>query len=261
MILFKHELKKGWKSLAIWTIAISFFLVVCVLIYPEMKGEMEKMNDMFSSMGAFTQAFGMDKINFGTWMGYYAIECGNVMGLGGAFFAAIIAITALAKEEKDRTAEFLLSHPISRRHIVTEKGIAVLVQICIMNAVVFILSVISMVCINVDIAWKEIVLLHFAYFLVQIVIAGICFGISAFVKGNGIGIGIGVAVSMYFINLVANITTAAKDLKYITPFGFADGASIVEEAILEWKMVVVNIIFALVGIIAAYVKYVKKDVR
>ena len=137
MILFKHELKKGWKSLAIWTIAISFFLVVCVFLYPEMKGEMENMNDMFSSMGAFTQAFGMDKINFGTWMGYYAIECGNVIGMGGAFFAAILAVTALAKEEKDRTAEFLLSHPVSRRRVITEKGIAVLVQICIMNMIVF----------------------------------------------------------------------------------------------------------------------------
>ena len=94
MILFKHELKKGCKSFAVWTLAISFFLVVCVFLYPEMKGEMENMNDMFSSMGAFTQACGMDKINFGTWMGYYAIECGNVIGMGGAFFAAILAVTA-----------------------------------------------------------------------------------------------------------------------------------------------------------------------
>lgn len=261
MILFKHELKKGWKSLAIWTIAISFFLVVCVFLYPEMKGEMENMNDMFSSMGAFTQAFGMDKINFGTWMGYYAIECGNVIGMGGAFFAAILAVTALAKEEKDRTAEFLLSHPVSRKRVITEKGMAVLVQICIMNIVVFLLSIISMVCINVEVSWKEIFLLHFAYFLVQIVLAGICFGISAFISGNGIGLGIGVATSMYFINLVANITESAKDLKYITPFGFADGASIVAEAALNWKMVAVNMLFAIVGVAVAYGKYTKKDIR
>lgn len=261
MTIVKHELKKGWKSLAIWTGAISLFLVVCVVLYPEMKSEMESMNDMFASMGAFTQAFGMDKINFGTWSGYYAIECGNIMGIGGAFFAAILAVTALAKEEKDKTAEFLLSHPVSRRRIITEKGISVLIQICTMNIVVFLLSVLSMVCINAEIVWKEIMLLHLAYFLVQIVIAGICYGISAFVTGNGIGLGMGVAITMYFLNLVANITESARDLKYITPFGFADGANIIAESALNWTMVIINMVFAIVGVVVAYGKYTRKDIR
>ena len=58
MTLIKHELKQSWKSLAIWTGSIGFFIVICVLMYPEMKGEMENVSDMFASMGAFTEAFG-----------------------------------------------------------------------------------------------------------------------------------------------------------------------------------------------------------
>ncbi|MER2128192.1 ABC transporter permease subunit [Solibacillus sp.] len=38
-----------------------------------------------------------------------------MLGLGGGFFAALLGISALADEEKNRTAEFLLTHPISRR--------------------------------------------------------------------------------------------------------------------------------------------------
>ena len=83
MILIKHELKQGWKSLAIWTASIGFFIIICVFLYPEMKGEMEDMNEMFSSMGAFSSAFGMDRLNFGTLIGFYATECGNILGLGG----------------------------------------------------------------------------------------------------------------------------------------------------------------------------------
>lgn len=41
MILIKHELKQGWKSLAVWTASIGFFIIICVFLYPEMKGEME----------------------------------------------------------------------------------------------------------------------------------------------------------------------------------------------------------------------------
>ena len=114
MTIVRHELKRGKISFLIWTLAIGFLLAVCVFLFPEMKGEMEEIGDVFSSMGSFTQAFGMDKLNFGTLKGYYAIECGNVLGIGGAFFAAVTGIGALMKEERDRTAEFLMTHPVSR---------------------------------------------------------------------------------------------------------------------------------------------------
>ena len=110
MILIKHELKQGWKSLAIWTASIGFFIIICVFLYPEMKGEMEDMNEMFSSMGAFSSAFGMDRLNFGTLIGFYATECGNILGLGGAFFASLIAVSSLAKEEKEHTPQNFYSH-------------------------------------------------------------------------------------------------------------------------------------------------------
>ena len=48
MTLIKHELKKGYKSLAIWTLTIGFFVVICVLMFPEMKGEMEDVSEISS---------------------------------------------------------------------------------------------------------------------------------------------------------------------------------------------------------------------
>lgn len=261
MTILWHELKQGWKALSIWTISIGFFIVLCVLMYPEMKGEMEDVSEMFSSMGAFTDAFGMDRLNFGTLIGFYGIECGNILGIGGAFYAAILGITTLAKEEKERTAEFLFSHPISRVKIITEKWLAVFLQIVIMNVLVFLMSIAAIAGIGEELLWEETVFLHLAYFLVQIVLAGICFGISAFIRSSGIGVGIGLATMMYFINIVANITDSAKDLKYITPFGFAEAADIIANVDLDWKMVAINLVFALVGVVAAYVKCGKKDIR
>lgn len=85
MIMIRHELKQNRISLAAWTAAVGFLLVICILIFPEMKEEMDGVSDMFASMGSFTEAFGMDKISFGTLTGFYAVECGNILGLGGAF--------------------------------------------------------------------------------------------------------------------------------------------------------------------------------
>ena len=104
MTIVKHELRQGKASFLIWTGSIGFLLAVCIFLFPEMKSEMAGINALFSSMGAFTAAFGMDKLNFGTLIGYYVIECGNVLGLGGAFFAALCAVSMLSKEEKEELA-------------------------------------------------------------------------------------------------------------------------------------------------------------
>lgn len=261
MTLIKHELRQGWKSLLIWTISIGFFVAMCVFMYPEMESEMENVDDLFSSMGAFTAAFGMDRLNFGTLIGFYAVECGNILGIGGSFFASLIGISILSKEEKERTAEYLLTHPISRTRIITEKLASVMIQIVIMNAVIFILSITSTTMIGEDIPWKEISLLHLAYFLIQIELAGICFGISAFLRNGGIGIGLGIAAVMYFLNIVANISESVEFLKYITPFGYAEGADIITDMTLDSGKIVLGMGFAVIGIILAYWQYSRKDIQ
>lgn len=260
MTLTKHELRQSSRTLAIWTAAIGFLLAICIFMFPEMKGEMDGVSEMFSSMGSFTEAFGMDRLNFGTLIGFYAVECGNILGLGGAFFAALIAVAALAKEEKEHTAEFLLTHPVSRRRVITEKLAAVLLQILIMNAIIFGVSVISVAMIGEEIPWKEIAMLHLAYFLLQLELAGICFGISAFLRRGSLGIGLGIAIMMYFLNLIANISDGAEFLKYITPFGYAEGADIVTDVNLNVRLVLPGMIYMVIGIAAAYWKYEKKDI-
>lgn len=261
MTLVKHELKQGSVSLAIWTGSIAFLLIICIFLFPEMKEEMDSVNEVFASMGSFTAAFGMDRLNFGTLIGFYAVECGNVLGLGGAFFASLISITVLAKEEKDRTAEFLLTHPVSRRRVITEKLCAVLFQIVMMNLIVLGLSIGSIAAIGEEIPWKEVLLMHLAYFLLQLELAGICFGISAFLRRGGLGIGLGLAAILYFLNLIANISERAEFLKYITPFGYCEGADIVADGSLDTTLVVIGLIYGAVGIAAAYWNYCGKDIQ
>ena len=130
----------------------------------------------------------------------------------------------------------------------------------ILNAVVYGIAAGSVLLIGETVPWKEISLLHLAYFLLQIELAGICFGISAFLKRSGIGIGIGIAVMMYFLNLIANISEKAEFLKYITPFGYAEGADLVTDLALDAKLVLLGMAFAAAGVMAGFVKYCKKDI-
>ena len=261
MTLVKHELRQGKTSFLIWTASIGFLLATCIFLFPEMKGQMDGISDMFASMGSFTAAFGMDRLNFGTLIGFYAVECGNILGLGGAFYASACAIGILSKEEKDKTAEFLLTHPVSRIRVISEKLLAVLMQIAAMNVIIFALAVGSIAAVGEEIPWKELSLLHLAYYLLQLELAGICFGISAFLRKGSAGVGLGIAAMMYFLNLIANIADIAAFLKYITPFGYCEGADIVSNGSLDIAYVAVGAVIGIGGIIIAYLKYTKKDIH
>ena len=260
MNIFRQEIRSQRLAITIWSLSIGLLIAACVMMYPDMESQMAGVNEMFSSMGNFTAAFGMDQLNFGTLIGYYAVEGGNMLGIGGAFFAAIIGITALMKEEKERTAEFLLTHPVSRVRVITEKLVSTYVIILILNIVVLICSVLSIKMIDEEIFWDELLLFHLAYLLMQFEIAGICFGISAFIKKSGMGIGIGIAGLMYLLNIVANISEDAKPLKYITAFGYTEGSDIINNKEISTDYLIPGMILMVIFIAIGYIKYSKKDI-
>lgn len=260
MTIYIKELRQSMKSLLIWTCSIGFMMLICILIFPEMKNEMDSMSNLFSNMGGFTAAFGMDKLKFGELMGFYGIESGNILGIGGGFFAALLGVSALAKEERERTAEFLLTHPISRASIVSQKLLSVISQILIMNCLVVLISLISSKIIGEELQMKEFMLLHIAYLILQLEIACICFGISAFIRHGSIGIGLGLALALYFMNIVCNISKQAEFLKYITPYAYADASKVIPTSKLEIDLIMLGVLFSMLGVTAAYVKYLKKDI-
>lgn len=258
MILFRHELRRGFKSLMIWTVTVCLMILVCVVIYPEFKDGMVDMAETFSSMGAFSAAFGVDKMNLGTLIGYYALECGNILGLGGAVFAALLGISALAKEEADGTAEFLLTHPISRTRYMWEKLAAVLAQVLILNLAVALTSALAIAAIGEE--WPDkLTLVHLMFLLMHIEIAVLSVGLSSVTKNSYMGMGIGASMLMYFANLIANMTESMEFLKYFTPFAYSDGSQVVSSGV-NWTYLSIGYLCAAFVLAGGFRKYRKKDI-
>ena len=49
-------------------------------------------------------------------------------------------------------------------------------------------------------------------------------------------------------------------MRYLTPFGFTEGADIIENGCLDAGLVVLGLLYGAVGIAAGYVKYCRKDI-
>ena len=260
MTLFLHEIKRNKLSLIIWSVALAWMLGICIIIYPEMQTQMGDIGAMFSDMGAFSDAFGMDMLNFGEFMGYFGVEIGNTLGLGGALLAGIVGVTALSKEERDGTAELLLTMPVSRTRIVAEKLLFSAFHILVVNLACVIVSVVGILAISVEADAGKIALIFLANFIMQLEIMAITFGISAFVKKGAMGIGIGISFGLYFLNILANLADEIEFVGKITPFGYANSGYIIEYGKIELLPLIIGIILAALGIAVAFEKYTKKDI-
>ena len=131
----------------------------------------------------------------------------------------------------------------------------------ILNFVVILAAAAASLAIGQKIDAKLFVNIFCGYMMLQAEIACVMFGLSAFLRGGGIGIGLGAAFVLYFMNILANLTDDAEFLRYITPFSYADGTAIVASGKIEIKYLIPGIFFTAAGIIAAFIKYKRKDIR
>lgn len=261
MTFLKQEWRMNLKSFLIWTISVGGMVLCFMLLYNSMKGEMDSISDAYSNMGSFSNAFGLDKISFTTPMGFYGIEAGSVLVLGGGLFAGLLGISLLSKEEGGHAAEFIYVTPNSRNYFITQKIISMVTLLAAFDIICLICGILGFAGVDGDIEWKKLLLYHLALYFLYLEISCICFGVSAFLRKNNIGLGIGIVFILYFANMMANITSSVKKLHYITPFYFSDAANIFSSATLEYKYILIGMLFSLLSIIVAYIKYNKKDLR
>lgn len=224
MTIFRKELRSGAVSFLIWSAVVGGLMAVCVGLYPSFSDSMGNVSDLFAGMGDFSAAFGLDKLQFGTILGFYGTECGNILGLGGAFYAALTAMGLLAGEEENHTAEFLLTHPVTRLQIAAEKLAALTALVLGLNLICFTCGAGGILAIGEEVEWADLLRYHGALLLMQLEIGGLCFGLSALLRRGGLGLAMGLTALLYFAGLLINLDQRLDWLRFLTPYYYADAA-------------------------------------
>lgn len=257
--IYKHEMTSYLKSLIIWFVCVGGMGFACILLFSSMQGNMENMAESFASMGAFSDAFGMSQLSIGTLIGFYATEVGTIHGLGGAMFAAIISTCMLSKEEDGHTSEFLFSLPIGRGKVILSKWCAVVTHIILFNLLCVGLYVLGFLILGEEIPAKEFILYHMMQVVMQIEIAALCYGISAWMKKNKLGLGLGIVLLLYAYDLIARVIPDLSDYKIISPFSYANAADVLSTGEISVAAVVIGAIVLVFSVCMAFAVYVKRD--
>lgn len=259
LTILKYEIKSLYKAFLIWTLAVGGLCFICILLFNSLKEEMSGMAESFSQMGAFADAFGMNQLSIATLEGFYATEIGTVHSLGGAMFAAIISMVMLSKEEDGHTSEFLFTLPVSRGKVITSKLMAVIINVVMFNVITVGAYALGIVILDEKIMFDRFFLYHGMQLLMHLEIAGICFGISAFLKKNKLGIGLGIVMLFYAYDLMARIIPDLKDSKLISPFSYSNAADIFSTGELDVAALVLGMVVMVLSVIVAYIRYGKRD--
>ena len=257
--IYKHEMKLYIKNLIIWILCVGGMGFACILLFSGMQVDMEEMADSFASMGAFSDAFGMSQLSIATLKGFYAAEVGTIHALGGGMFAAIIATGILSKEEEGHTGEFLFSLPVSRVKVITAKWYAIVTEIFLFNVFCVGIYSLSFLILGEGMPVKEFLLYHLMQIVMQIEIAGICFGISAYMKKNKLGIGLGVVLLLYAYDMIARVIPDLGDYKVLSPFSYANATDILSTGEIVVSALIIGVVVLAMSVSMAYVVYTKRD--
>lgn len=228
--LFKTECKTQIKSLLIWAAVVGGMGLVCILLYQNIEESMTGMAENFATMGAFSEAFGMNTLSIATLQGYFAAEIGTIHALGGSMFAATLATVILSKEEDRHTGEFTYSFPVARGKIVFLKYASVVCMLAVFTVVCALFYQIGFGVLGEAGLQKEFVIFMGLQFVMNLEIASICFLISSLSGKNRLGLGISIPVIFYVYDLMAKVVPALEDAKFLSPFSYANATDIFAKA-------------------------------
>ena len=239
--MIRKEFKTYLKSFIIWTLIITILYIGVALIYPYVITD-DTMKNMDELIQVFPpellKAFNMDMASVSTYYGWLKTEGYTFLLMIIGIYASITGSNILLVEESEKTIEYLGSLPIKRSRIVTNKIIVGIIYITTMIILIGLFNYIALL-LSGSFSHKEYLLLSITPLLMALPLFAINLFISTFMHKTKktIGLSLGLVFIFYVINLLSDMTSKAKFLKYFTIYTLAD----IRNVILDTRINPINI--------------------
>lgn len=262
-MIYKRELRSNLKGLAIWSAVLGGLVLLMMSVYPSFAEDAKAMEDMLALFPEpLRNVFGMDTLSLATYTGYYGVEVHLINTLVGSVYAALLAAGMLAKEENDRTAEFLLSKPVTRTSVVLQKLAAVLTNLLVLNAAI---AAASFACIGFADERVETDILAWyllAAFALHVTVAAVSFLLSAIMRRTRsiVSLALGIVFLSYALHVLAGLSGTFGFLRHASVFSYVDAAAIVEHGGLSGGKTAIMALASLLCLAGAVGYYRRKDI-
>ncbi len=262
MHIYRHELSLSWRSILIWSLSIVALLFVFMALYPGFAADAALLEEAMARFPPeLLAAFGMGDANLATVLGYFSFLFVFVQ-ICLAIQAANYGFGLVSVEERELTADFLLTRPVSRNKIITAKLLAALTGLAITNVVVWLTSfaVINLFRNGAEYDAGRLVMLLLSMALLQLFFLSVGMLISQLVKRvrSVTPYTMALVFGLYMLNAFGNMI-GRDTFELLSPFRHFEPTHIVNQGRYD-PLITLSVAITVVALIGSYVLYARRNI-
>ncbi|PLS03405.1 ABC transporter permease subunit [Neobacillus cucumis] len=264
MNIFLKELKSHRKSLIFWSVGVCLMVLSGMNKYANLYSSQQSMNDVMKDMPKSLQVImGIGSLDLSKASGYYGMLFVYLL-LMATIHAAMLGAAIIAKEERDKTTEFLFVKPVSRTTVITAKLLASLFNIVVLNLVTLFSSIAFMAKYSKrEEVNHDIVILMAGMFILQLLFMVMGSAISALKKKSkkAASLSAGVLLLTFILSVAIDLNEGMKNLKYLSPFKYFEAKNVMYGGGLEPVYMVISGFLIIIFTSVTYLFYKKRDLN
>ena len=265
MNIFKHEFNMKKRSIIIWSLSLPAFMIFYMAFFPAMAKDSASFDAIMNNFPEeMLQALGMRPgLSLSSLMGFFTLTFAMIQ-LAIAIQAANYGFSILSEEERELTADFLMSKPVSRSRIYFSKFFAALLSLLITSIAVGISSFIALKLFNGGNSYEisNVFKLVLTVPVFQLVFLSIGMLVSLLFKKirSVLSLSMGLSIGLYVVNSVSGILES-DILGYITPFYYFEPGLILIDGAYDLKLFAMAIGIIILSLVSSYKLYNRRDIH
>jgi len=265
MNIFLYELKSYRKSVIIWSLSIFGMLLLFMGIFPTFAVDASLMEKMLANYPEeFIKAFGMGgNLPMSTIPGYFNFIF-VYMQLCLAIQSSNYGFHFLSVEERELTADFLMSKPVSRKKLLFSKFSAAFIALTIVNIITWIGSFISIELFRgdseYDISNMILLMSSTVFFQLFFLSVGMLISVSLKKIRSVLAFSMALACGLYIMNALRGVF-GGELLGIISPFYHFEPGYILEFGRYNIGKAAISFAVIIISMLISYVLYTRRNIH
>lgn len=262
--IYIKETSRGLRNLLLWSSVVVFLTLTTLAMFPYMKGmgeSMESMMKMFPQ--GMLKAFGIDPKMWSSILGLYNTYFGFYLILLMGIYTGTNGANALSKGQRDKTAEFLLTKPISRREVFLSKMIVVITLLLLIVCIQAGSAILGIVLFGEkEVDWSVFFTMHLHGLVLLFFYTSVGVLLSTLLKSkiNFMGIIVGLVFGAYFLDAISKAVQQVKWLGYLSPNHYLHFNIFAPDYGPNVVSIVFFTLLSILLIVSSYLLYRRKDI-
>ncbi|AIO18538.1 ABC-2 family transporter protein [Candidatus Izimaplasma bacterium HR1] len=259
MNIIIRELKANFKAFLIWGLSLVGIYFIASIEFGAFAGDLAIAEAMERFEALFT-ALGSASSDMTTAEGFLSILSIYIY-LPLAIYSGLLGSGIISKEEKDRTAEYLFTLPISRKKVISYKLIVAIFYSVLINIIVILGCYFAFSRFDPDpVFYTFLRNMSIGVLLTQLIFLSIGVALSSILRQYKLSgsITIALLISTFMLNILIGFVDELDFLKYFSPFNYFNSEKMLITS-FEFPFLLITFVIVSLGIGSLLIYYPKRD--